>query len=214
MMEAGSAAPAWPRVTVAFRAVRYLVRAVLRVFFRFRVEGLDGYPSGSAVLVANHPSALDPLFVAAAVPDRVLFIAAAEFLSWPVLGWAMKAYGCIPVRRGEVDASAVRAAVRALAAGVKVGVFPEGQVAPEPLPVRRGAGVIAARAGVRVVPVAVIGSDRVFPIGALVPRPGRVTVRIGLPQTVASSGREGREAATAAAIQWIRAQRAARNTTP
>jgi 1-acyl-sn-glycerol-3-phosphate acyltransferase len=204
-MEAGST-PSGPRLTTTFRIVRVSVRALLRVLFRFHVEGLEHYPPGAAVLAANHPSALDPLFVAAAVPDRVLFIAAAEFLSWPIVGWAMKAYGCIPVRRGEVDASAVRDAVRALGAGVKVGVFPEGQVAPQPLPFRRGAGLIAAHAGVRVVPVAVRGSDRVFPIGARVPRAGRVTVRIGPPLPVASPAREDQEAVTAAAMAWIRAQ--------
>jgi 1-acyl-sn-glycerol-3-phosphate acyltransferase len=179
-----------------------------------RVEGIGHYPAGPGVIVANHPSALDPLFLAVALPERVVFVAAAEFLRWPLVGWAMRAYGCIPVRRGEVDAAAVRAALVALAGGLKVGVFPEGQVSPSPAPVRRGAGLIAARAGVSLVPVAVIGSGRVFPLGARLPRPHRVVVRIGPPMPAPPVGRQGQEAATVRAMAWIRDQDAGASGTP
>jgi 1-acyl-sn-glycerol-3-phosphate acyltransferase len=202
-----------PRQTIAFRLSRGFVRALLRVYFLFRVEGLTGYAAGPGVIVANHTSALDPLFIAAALPDRVLFVAAREFLALPVVGWVMRAYGCIPVRRGEVDTSVVRLALRALAAGVKVGVFPEGRVSPQPGPLRRGAGLLAAAAGVPIQPIAVVGSGRAFPLGASFPRPARVTVRIGAqvpPPAGAGDDREAaradREATVAQAMAWVFAE--------
>ncbi|MDR7554483.1 MAG: lysophospholipid acyltransferase family protein [Armatimonadota bacterium] len=186
-----------------FWLVHRAVRGLLRVYVRLHVEGREHYPAGPAVLVANHRSALDPLFVAAAVPERILFVAAAEFLEWRGIGWVMRAYGCIPVRRGEVDLPAVRQAVRALAAGRKVGVFPEGRVTPHPLPPHRGAALIAARARVLLVPVAVAGSARVFPLGARVPRPGAVRVRFGPPLPPPAQTREAMDAALAATMAWI-----------
>jgi 1-acyl-sn-glycerol-3-phosphate acyltransferase len=213
-MEASSRRSLWTTNTPLLRLARALLRLLFRLLFRFRVEGAEHYPAGPAVIVANHPSALDPLFIAVALPERVVFVAAAEFLEMPVVGWAMRAYGCIPVRRGEVDAAAVRAALTALADGLKVGVFPEGQVSPAPAPIRRGAGLIAARAQVALVPVAVIGSGRVFPLGARVPRPHRVTVRLGPPLPAPPAEREGQEAATVRAMAWIRAQDAGATGTP
>jgi 1-acyl-sn-glycerol-3-phosphate acyltransferase len=193
----------WPRETILFRLARVVTRVLLRVLFLFRVEGLEQYPRGAAVIVANHPSALDPLFIAAALPERILFIGAREFLTMPVVGWAMRAYGCIPVRRGQVDASAVRDALRALAAGYKVGVFPEGQISPELSAGRRGGALLAARGGVPLLPVAVVGSGQVFPLGARMVRPGRVTVYIGPPLPPPGGDRADQDAATESAMAWI-----------
>jgi 1-acyl-sn-glycerol-3-phosphate acyltransferase len=204
MGDARTAAFRWPRQTTLFRLTRVVVRIVLRVIFGFRVSGLENYPAGPAVIVANHPSALDALFVAAALPDRILFVAAVEFLSMPMVGWVMRAYGCIPVRRGEVDPTALKDSLRTLAAGFKVGVFPEGQVSPQPGPGRRGAALLAAYAQVPIVPVAVIGTDRVFPLGARFPRPGRVAVRLGSPLPPPAADRASQEAAITAAMTWIR----------
>jgi 1-acyl-sn-glycerol-3-phosphate acyltransferase len=196
---------AWSRDTALLRITRTLVRTLLRVLFRFRVQGVAHLPNGPAVVVSNHPSALDPLLVGAAVPERVLFIAAEEYLAWRGVGWAMRAYGCIPVRRDEIDTSAIREAVEALGRGLKVGVFPEGQISPEPGPVKRGAAVLAARARVPLVPVAVIGSGRAFPLGATMIRLAPVTVRIGPPVAPPGQGRSAQQDAMDAVMAWIRA---------
>ncbi|OFX27752.1 MAG: hypothetical protein A2Z07_12280 [Armatimonadetes bacterium RBG_16_67_12] len=196
----------WPQRTLLFRLTRGVLFGLFRVLFRFHVEGCERMPSGPAVIVANHASALDPLFIGVALPDRVLFVAAQEFLTMRAVGWAMRAYGCIPVRRGEVDPSAVREALAALAAGIKVGVFPEGQISPEPTPIRRGAGLLALRAQVPIIPVALIGVSRVFPLGARLPRPARVVVRIGEPVPLPEPTHAAQEAAVIAAMAWIRAQ--------
>ncbi len=195
--------PPWPRKTPLYLMTWGTLRALFRVLFRFRVEGLEQYPPGPAVIVANHPSALDALFVGVALPERILYVAAEEYLTMPGVGWAMRAYGCIPVRRGEVDASAVKGSLRALEAGFKVGVFPEGHVSPAPGPARRGAALLAAHACVPIVPIALIGTGRVFPLGARFPRLARVTVRIGPMLPAPRPDRADQDAITSAAMQWI-----------
>jgi 1-acyl-sn-glycerol-3-phosphate acyltransferase len=195
--------PPWPHKTLLFRITWVALRVLFRALFRFRVEGLEQYPPGPAVIVVNHPSALDSLFVGLAVPERILFLAAEEYLTMPFVGWVMRAYDIIPVRRGEVDTSAVKESLRALAAGLKVGVFPEGQVSPVLGPVRRGAALLAAHARVPIIPIALIGTGRVFPLGARFPRLARVTVRIGPALPPSTSDRAGEESSMSAAMSWI-----------
>lgn len=194
----------WPRETPLFQLTRGAVCLLLRALFRFRVEGLEHFPVGPAVIIANHPSAVDPLFIGAAVPERLLFVAAEEFLFMRgFVGWAMRAYGCIPVRRGGIDMSAIKESLRALADGRKVALFPEGGISPQPRPPQRGAAVITARAGVPIVPAAIRGTGSVFPLGARLPRLGRVSLRFG--PTIPASGpdTEAAEIAVSSAMAWV-----------
>lgn len=204
-MEEASPAPArWRRETPLFRLTRAAVYALLRLAFLFRVEGLEHFPAGPSVIVANHPSAVDPLFIGAAVPERLLFVAAQEFLVMRgAVGWAMRTYGCIAVRRGQIDVTAIRDSLRALADGRKVVLFPEGGISPEPRPPQRGAALITSRAGVPIVPAAIRGTGQVFPLGARLPRLGRVHLRFGAPIPPPGQDAEAAEAAVAAAMAWV-----------
>lgn len=186
-----------------------MVRAVLGCYLRLAVEGTAHVPAGAALLVANHPSALDPVLIAAALPRRAVFMGAAEFLTWPVVGWVMRAYGVVPVRRGRVDAAAVREAVRVLRAGGLLVIFPEGRVAPSGGALRPGAGLLAAAAHVPVVPVAVVGSSRALPLGRYLPRPVPVRVCIG-PPLPPPPDREAGERTVEEAMAWIRRTAASR----
>ncbi len=194
----------WPRETPLYWLARISVVPLLKLLFRFRVEGLDRYPSGPALIVANHLSALDPLFMAAAAPERVMMVGAAEFLRMPFIGWVMRTYGCIPIRRGEADLSAIKESVRALQDGRKVVIFPEGRISPEPAPPQRGAAVVAARARVPFVPAAIRGSDRVFPMSARMIRLARVSVAFGPVQQPYGTTAHDYEAALAGAMMWVR----------
>lgn len=193
----------WPTETLLFRLTRLAVRALLGALFAFRVEGREHLPRGPAVVVANHPSALDPLFIGAAVPERLLFIAAKEFLSLRAVGWAMLTYGCIPIRRGQIDIAAIRESLDALTMGRKLVVFPEGGVSPSPRPPQRGAALIAARAQVPIVPAVIRGTERVFPLGARFPRLGSVRLRFGPPIPPPHDEASAQEAALARAMAWV-----------
>ncbi|MDQ7850140.1 MAG: lysophospholipid acyltransferase family protein [Armatimonadota bacterium] len=170
-----------PRQTLLYRLAYRTVRILLRLGFGFQVEGAARIPSGGALVVANHPSALDPVVLAAALPRRALFIGAAEFLAMPLVGWAMRAYGTIPVRRDRIDLAVVREAVRALRAGALVAIFPEGRVSPGGGSPKAGAGILAARADVPTVPAAILGTAQALPLGCYLPRRSQVRVIFGPP---------------------------------
>lgn len=117
--------------------------------------------SGGVVVVANHISNADPLVLAQYVVWQgrwPRFLAKIEVWSMPIAGWAVKATGQIPVRRGAHDASdSLAAAKEALAAGECVLVYPEGTITTAPggwpMTGRTGAVRLALATGVPLVPI-------------------------------------------------------------
>jgi 1-acyl-sn-glycerol-3-phosphate acyltransferase len=106
-----------------------------------------------------------------------------ELFDIPVLGWLIRHLNAFPVQRGGVDRKAIRQAMGILRAGEVVGIFPEGTrgdgktlLKPHP-----GGVLLAIKAGVPVVPMAIIGAEKVVPRGRFFPRPCKIKVYIGEP---------------------------------
>ncbi len=158
--------------------------------FLDRVYGAANLPSGSCIVAANHSSFLDgPLLSLAYCRARLkpLHMIAYEepFRHW-LMGWILRSGGAIPFRRGDraSQGSMLAAALAWLASGEAVGIFPEGHINQKPIlnRARPGAALLALESGVPVVPAAIIGSDRVMPLGKAFPRPGaRVRIVFGRP---------------------------------
>lgn len=167
-----------------YSVMRLLVQGFLRLYCRLRVVGLENVPgTGPALLAANHVSLLDPPAVGATVRRPLDFLAKAELFRVPLLGGLVGRLNAHPVDREGADAGALRLALALLRKGRALLVFPEGTRGREGslAPGRPGVGMLAALAGVPVVPVYVRGTGRVLPRGAVVPRPVRVTVAYGPP---------------------------------
>jgi len=179
-----------------------LTRWFLIPFGPLRVEGLERVPrSGAFIAAANHVSILDPLIVGATVghmTGRVVhFMAKGEVRRWPLIGWLASQSGVFFVRRGEGDRPAQRFALQLLAEGEPVAMFPEGTRSRDGTlgDGKNGAALLAMRAGVPILPVGVIGAERIIPRGASFPRRARITVRVGEPFELPSqpSGRLDRD---------------------
>ena len=159
----------------------------LRLAYRLRVEGLHHVPrQGPAILAPNHLSFSDSLFLALVVPRHISFVAKAEYFRARRTGWLFRATGQIPFDRGSgrAAAAALAAAGSVLAAGGVVGVYPEGRRSRDGRLQRGSTGPVrlAAASGGPLIPVGLIGTDRVQPVGRRLPRPfGTVTVRFGPP---------------------------------
>lgn len=180
-------------------AVLYVVGRVLlcglfRLLFRLRVEGQGHVPaSGGVLLVANHASYLDPPVVGCALNRPVRFMAKAELFEIPVLRWLIRKLGAFPVQRGGFDRRAVRRAIELLREGEVVCLFPEGTRTRTGslLPFQRGAGLIALRAGVPVLPIGIVNTFKPFAGGRFLPRP--IVVRIGKPIPLPTGEGDDRE---------------------
>ena len=159
---------------------------LLWLFGPGRVEGLEHVPrQGPVLVVANHASNLDPLFVGYGVGHRtnriIHFMAKEEMRHWPVIGFLARNAGVFFVRRGEGDRSAQRLAFDLLADGRMVGVFPEGTRSRDGQmrDARAGAALLAIRTGAPVLPVGVAGTHAIFPGRSRWPHRNQITIRIG-----------------------------------
>lgn len=143
-----------------------LLKRGFRFFFRllgWQVNGLENLPDGGGFIIAgNHISFWDPIVVWASLERKVHFMAKAELFRWPLVRAVIRLAGAFPVRRGESDRRAVRKALDLLERGGILVVFVPGTRVrkgqrPSPKP---GVAMLATRARVPVVPVALTGTRR------------------------------------------------------
>lgn len=199
---AGNPPPTW-----VYRAVRALARELVRPLARVRVEGMDHIPaSGPFILVANHQSVLDPIFVQSACPRPVHTLTkSSQFGTFP-FGWLLPRILALPARRYRVDPHVVRLMLRRLGQGEVVGIYPEGERTWDGTlqPIRRGTVRVLLRAGVPVVPCGISGAFHVWPRWGRGPRRGRVILRFGEPLHFGvHRGRAAREAALPEAMERL-----------
>lgn len=164
---------------------RRWARALLAVSgVRVRVEGMENIdPRRSYVIASNHLSYMDTPVVLANVPARFRFLAKRGLFKIPFLGTHLGQAGHIPVYRGDPRASVktMQTAAEAIQKrGISLLIFPEGGRSHDGNlgEFKEGAAYIAIRAGAPIVPVALIGTQKVLPFGSGTPKPGRVTLKI------------------------------------
>jgi 1-acyl-sn-glycerol-3-phosphate acyltransferase len=156
------------------------VRLMLRGWFRLRIEG--ALPAtGACVLAANHASFLDPVLVCAAARRRVVFLMTEVVWRSPALNWFYRWNQTIPLAARGGNRDALRAAHSVLEQGRVLGIFPEGGLSRDGLPMmgNPGAVSIVQYGDVPVVPVGIVGAHEALPPGGAFPRPRRITVRFG-----------------------------------
>jgi 1-acyl-sn-glycerol-3-phosphate acyltransferase len=182
-----------------YRAAGLAIRPLMRAWFRMRVEGAEHVPaSGPAILAANHRSNVDPVLLGAALRRPVSYMAKEELFVWP-LGTVLRWIGQFPVRRGGADREALRQTEAVLARGSVLGLFPEGTRGPGRFAtVHAGLAYILLRQQCPVLPVAMLGTERVRRRWGWLPFASPVRVVVGPPLDLPDpgAGRAGRRAAT------------------
>jgi len=154
-------------------------------------ERLNG--RGGVVVAANHESFCDILVLLATLPFQSRFLAKRSIFRVPFLGWSIAAAGFIPVDRGQREraGSVLDRAARALASGRSLVIFPEEtrSAAGELLPFKKGAALLAARAGASLLPMGLAGTRAILPRGRLRMSAGHVAVSVGEPMPPGSPGK-------------------------
>jgi 1-acyl-sn-glycerol-3-phosphate acyltransferase len=166
------------------------VGPVVRLLFRPWIKGLDNLPDGPAILASNHLSFSDSIFLPVAVPRPVVFLAKSEYFTGRGLKGRLTAAffrmtNQLPMDRsgGAASASSLSGGAYVLNEGGLLGIYPEGTRSPDGRLYRGKTGVakLVLSTGVPVVPVAMIGTDKVQPIGRRIPNIRRVGTIIGKP---------------------------------
>ncbi|MAM55302.1 MAG: 1-acyl-sn-glycerol-3-phosphate acyltransferase [Microbacterium sp.] len=198
------------RMGATYAFGRMVVTPLGRLLYRPRVEGRHHVPrQGPVIFASNHLSFIDSIAIPVAAPRPVHFLAKASYFDGPGMkGWLSKQFflsiGAIPVTRGAGQAAldALDQQRLLLDQGSAVALYPEGTRSLDGrlYKGRTGVAFLALQTGAPVVPVGLIGTDRVMPVGAKMPSlRERVTVRFGEPidlshHGAASSGRARRGA--------------------
>lgn len=164
---------------------------VLKVLFRPWTKGLDNLPvEGPAVLASNHLSFSDSIFMPLMVPRPVVFLAKSDYFTGRGLKGRLtaaffKLTNQLPMDRsgGAASAGSLQTGVEVLNGGGLLGIYPEGTRSPDGRLYRGKVGVakLILTANVPVIPVAMIGTDKVQPIGRRMPTIRRLGVIFGEP---------------------------------
>jgi 1-acyl-sn-glycerol-3-phosphate acyltransferase len=157
---------------VLYRAAELLVSPLLRAYFRPQATGQEFVPrTGPAIIAANHLSAADEVFTPITAGRQVLYFAKAEYFNSPgprgrINAWFFRELGHVPVDRDNPRAAAntIEAGVELLAQGKALGIYPEGTRSPDGRlhKFRTGVARLALRTGAPVIPVGLIGTDKVL----------------------------------------------------
>jgi 1-acyl-sn-glycerol-3-phosphate acyltransferase len=164
---------------------------ILKGIFRPWVVGAHHVPSeGPVILASNHLSFVDSVFLPLVIDRDMVFLAKSEYFTGKGLrGWAtkwfMKGTGMLPIDRsgGKASEASLNTGLRVLAEGKVLGIYPEGTRSPDAKLYRGRTGIarMVLEAGVKVIPVAMIDTEKVMPIGAKWPKLRRLGVIFGEP---------------------------------
>lgn len=152
---------------------------------RIEVRGQQVIPDGPVIFMSNHQGAFDIFALFLAVPRQFSWMAKEELFHIPVFGHSMARAGYIPLNRGNGRSAlkSINAAADRINKGQSVVIFPEGTRSLDGslLPFKRGGFLVAAKAGVPIIPCTINGSVRINPTGKLWLHPGVITVSFGAP---------------------------------
>jgi 1-acyl-sn-glycerol-3-phosphate acyltransferase len=164
---------------------------LLKTVFRPWVTGLENIPAtGGVILASNHLSFIDSVFLPLVIERRIFFLAKSDYFKGRgIKGWAMKAFmngtGMLPIDRsgGKASEASLNTGLRVLHNGEVLGIYPEGTRSPDGKMYRGRTGVarMILEGHVPVVPVAMIDTEQVMPIGRRIPKVQRIGVVIGKP---------------------------------
>jgi 1-acyl-sn-glycerol-3-phosphate acyltransferase len=169
----------------------FVLGPLLRVLFRPWVRGMQNIPtSGAAILASNHLSFSDSIFLPLQLRRPVTFLAKSEYftgkgIKGALTRWFFTSTGQLPIDRsgGKASEASLNTGLSVLAEGNLLGIYPEGTRSPDGRLYRGRTGIarMVLEAKVPVIPVAMIDTEKVQPIGKRLPRIRRVGIVIGAP---------------------------------
>jgi len=148
--------------------------------YRVEIIGAENEPeNGPFIICANHLSNHDVVLLAACMKHQVRYLAKAELFKIPLLKQLITALGAFPVDRKKGDVAAIKKMIQLVESGEVIGIFPQGhrfpRVHPATTEVRHGAGLVACKTKVTILPVAI--ENKKMKIGFF----RKTTLRIGKP---------------------------------
>ncbi|WP_340537574.1 lysophospholipid acyltransferase family protein [Nocardioides sp. GXZ039] len=180
---------------VLYQVLHSVVPPVAKLVWRPTIRGLHNVPAtGGVILASNHLSFIDSVVIPVVVPRKVVFLAKSDYFDGTgIKGAFSRAWftglGMLPVDRDDTKAAmaSLDVALDVLARGEAFGIYPEGTRSRDGRLYRGRTGVahLALTAGVPIVPVGLVGTEKIQPVGSRLPKVVKVDITFGEPIEVA-----------------------------
>lgn len=175
------------RSSAFYQSIRFLIRVFLWRWLRTQHRGSENIPPTGPVIIAPvHRSNLDAPLLSVCTKRHLRALAKESLFVNPLGAWICAALGSIPLRRGEADRDAMRAARTLLDSGAMLLVFPEGtrQSGNQVTGVFDGMSYLASKTKAPIIPVGIAGTEGALPTGSKFPKRARTAIVIGAPISV------------------------------
>jgi 1-acyl-sn-glycerol-3-phosphate acyltransferase len=170
------------KIDALYWTAMWIARAGVRIAgIRWKLIGLEKLPmTSNYIFMSNHVSNIDPPLLVPLLPRRVTVMVKKELFKVPILGAAMRMADFVPIDRSNREAAigSVREAANVVRKGLDLVVFPEGTRSRDGklLPFKKGSFYLAMDTGVPIVPVTILGTEKLLPRGEALAHPGEVTI--------------------------------------
>lgn len=169
-----------------YKSLAYIARILLKVFWDYKVYGKENLPEPPYLITANHLSLLDPILIGAIYNFRLYYLAKEELFKFSLTRPFLRWLGAINVDRKEFKKESWKKIKELVERKNILVIFPEGtrNVNPEKglLSFKAGAATLALQYGLKIVPMGIIGSDKIWRRGRIFPKFNhKIIVRIGKP---------------------------------
>jgi len=167
-----------------YHFIHVITRPLFKFLFKFQVFGLENVPSsGGAMLMINHASYLDPIFIGAAVKRNLFYMARSSLFKPGFIDHFLRSLNAFPIHLGSPDRGAIKNALKLVDEGNLLLIFPEGTRSHDGSlnKAQDGVGFMAYRAKVPVIPVYLEGTNNALPRGSSMVRLAKITVSFGKP---------------------------------
>lgn len=147
--------------------LRKIVEKIIKFFYRVKIYGKENVPQGGVMIVCNHFSLLDPVFLLSVYSDKnIKFLSKQEISKVKGFGKALIKAGAIPVDREKPSMESLLTCVKTLKNGHKLVLFPEGTrnktKTDELQEIKAGAAIFALKAKTPILPVMILKKARFF----------------------------------------------------
>jgi 1-acyl-sn-glycerol-3-phosphate acyltransferase len=181
-----------------YHFIHVITRPLFKSLFKFQIFGAENVPTtGGVMLMINHASYLDPMFIGAAVSRNLHYMARATLFKPKIIDRFLRSLNAFPVHLGSPDRAAIKRALQILEDGNLLLIFPEGtrSVDGSLAKAQDGIGFMAYRTKAAVVPVFLDGTQKAWPRNARMIKPAKITVSFGKPidMSIYRSGEASRE---------------------
>lgn len=167
-----------------YNVLKMSVYYFLKIYNRLTVISGDKIPDkGPLIIVANHSSYLDPIYLSAVMPWKLNYMAKKESFNNLVGRTILSRLGAFPVDRSKADIKAIKTAIRLLKSENVLAIFPQGERRDESeiTDIKNGASYFALKTKTPILPVYIKGTDKVMPKGQFLIKPNKVKIFIGNP---------------------------------